>query len=167
MVANGCHFCFIHSFASILAEIETVFKITFLWKIVQQLISESVLKSRTFSQTWDCNALECNLKDLTVNHLIPQEFGHALQTSTSNCKTDDKALVSWLLDVCSLAQMLKNLNLKVYNIQISQPTERIRTKLCIYTAFSLSEKYFHQKKGLVWCTKMAVVSIHCFRTQIG
>ena len=33
-------------------------------------------------------------------------------------------------------------------------------------AFSLSKKYFHQKKGLVWCTKMAVVSIH-FRTPIG
>lgn len=68
-------FVFIHLFTSILAEIETVFKI-----MLQQLISESVLKSRTFSQTWDCNALECNLKDLTVNHLIPQEFGHALQT---------------------------------------------------------------------------------------
>lgn len=63
-------FVFIHLFTSILAEIETVFKIMLLQKIVQQLISESVLKSRTFSQTWDCNALECNLKDLTVNHLI-------------------------------------------------------------------------------------------------
>ena len=55
-------FVFIHSFTSILAEIETVFKIMLLQKIVQQLISESVLKSRTFSQTWDCNALECNFR---------------------------------------------------------------------------------------------------------
>ena len=47
-------FVFIHSFTSILAEIETVFKIMLLQKIVQQLISENVLKSRTFSQIWDC-----------------------------------------------------------------------------------------------------------------
>ena len=108
-------------------------------------------------------------KDLTVNHLIPQEFGHAIQTWTSNCKTGDKALVSWLLDVCSLAEMLKNLDLKVSNIQISQPIERIWTKLCIiyiYSVFTL-KKGLPPKKGLVWCTKMAVVSIHCFRTQIG
>ena len=33
--------------------------IMFLQKIVQQLISERVLKSSTSTQTWDCNALEC------------------------------------------------------------------------------------------------------------
>ena len=70
-------FVFIHSFTSILAEIETVFKIMLLQKIVQQLISESVLNSSMYALQY---ALECNLKDLTVNHLIPQEFGHAIQT---------------------------------------------------------------------------------------
>ena len=49
---------------------ETVFKIMFLRNIVQQLISESVLKSSTFSQTWDCNALECK-----------RPYGESLKTS--------------------------------------------------------------------------------------
>ena len=64
-------FVFIHSFTSILAaEIETVFKIMLLQKIVQQLISESVLKSSNFTQTWDCNALECK-----------RPYGESLNTS--------------------------------------------------------------------------------------
>lgn len=119
----------------------------FLWKVVEQLIGESVLKSSTFSQTWNCNALECK-----------RPYSESLNTSrvwsphtNVNLKLQNwwqaKALVLWLLDVCSLAEMLKNLDLKVSNIQISQPTERIRNKLCTYIAFSLSKKYFHQKKG--------------------
>ena len=37
-------------------------------------------------------------KNLAVNH-SPLERGLAVRTSTSNCKPDGKALVTWLLDV--------------------------------------------------------------------
>ena len=51
-------------------------------------------------------------KTLAVNHSL-LERGLALRTSTSNCKPDGKAPVTWLLDVRGSRGMSKNLDLNV------------------------------------------------------
>ena len=51
-------------------------------------------------------------KNLAVNH-SPLERGLAVRTSTSNCKPDGKAPVTWLLDVRDSRGMSKNLDLNV------------------------------------------------------
>ena len=49
-------------------------------------------------------------KNLAINHL-PLERDLAVQTWTSNHKSDGKALVTWLLDVPRSREIPKNLNL--------------------------------------------------------
>ena len=61
-------------------------------------------------------------KNLAVNQ-SPLERG--LRTSTSNCKLDGKALVTWLLDVCGSREMSKNLDLYVsYIVALVWPLRR-------------------------------------------
>ena len=58
VVARSCHDCF-YSFVHFYLSWGIVSQVTFLWNIVQYLISERVLKRSIFSQTWECDVLEC------------------------------------------------------------------------------------------------------------
>ena len=54
-------------------------------------------------------------KNLAINHL-PLEASPAVQTWTTNCKRDCKAVVTWHSAVCGLWFSMKNLMLKVSNM---------------------------------------------------
>ena len=106
---RGCHVCF-YSFVHFYCRWEIVFKVTFLWKIVQSLISERALKRNIYLKTGI--VMFYTAKNLAVNHL-PLESDLAVQTWTLNRKPDSKVLVTWLLGVCGSREMPKNLDLKV------------------------------------------------------